>query len=94
MTETQSKPTLGDEARLAKLNAEVAKYARQGWHVQSVTGFQAVLSRNKKIGFFWNAVLTLITGFIWLIVVAYRVINRKKRTLILTVDAYGKVKRS
>jgi hypothetical protein len=94
MSETQSKPQLTDEARLAVLNAEVAKYARQGWQVQSVVGNQAVLSKTKRIGWFWNLVLIGITFGIWLIVVLVRVINRKKNTLILTVDAYGKVKRS
>jgi hypothetical protein len=94
MSETQSKPQLTDEARLAVLNAEVAKYARQGWQVQSVVGNQAVLSKTKRIGWFWNLVLIGITFGIWLIVIIYRALNRKKNTLILTVDAYGKVKRS
>lgn len=93
-TETTGRKPLDDAARAAVLNAEVAKYARQGWTVQSVTPGQAVLGKNKRIGWFWNLLLTIVTAGIWLIVVLVRVINRKKNTMIITVDPYGKIKRS
>ena len=85
--------TLSTEARAEVLNAEVAKQAAKGWTVNSVSGGQAVLSRKTKIGFWLNAILALITGGIWLIVVLVKVINRKVETLIVTVDAFGKVGR-
>ncbi|GAA2230338.1 hypothetical protein N1031_06995 [Herbiconiux moechotypicola] len=75
----------------AILNAEVAKYASQGWSVNSIAGGQAVLQRKKRIGWFWNLILCLITGGLWLIVVIIRVVNRKIETLILTVDSAGRV---
>ena len=81
------------EQRTEVLNAEVARYAGKGWTVNSVQGSQAVLSRKKKIGFWWNALFAVITGGLWLIVVLVRVINRKVQNLVLTVDAYGKVSR-
>ena len=84
---------LSSEARTEVLNDEVARYARKGWTVNSVQGSQAVLSRKKKIGFWINALLALITGGLWLIVVLVRVINRKVESLIINVDAYGKVSR-
>jgi hypothetical protein len=77
----------------AILNAEVAKYASKGWIVSSVAGTQAVLQRKKRIGWFWNILLTLLTG-VWIFVVIYKLVNRKTETLILTVDAYGRVSRS
>ncbi|MFL0711659.1 MAG: hypothetical protein ACJLS2_02450 [Microcella pacifica] len=94
MTETQdSGPVaLTDAAREQILNAEVAKRARDGWVVQSVGGGQAVLGRAKRIGWFWNTILALLTAGIWLIVVIVRVVNRKRETLVITVDQYGKVR--
>lgn len=79
------------EQLTAILNAEVARYAARGWTVSSVQGQQAVLQRKKRIGWFWNLVLSLITAGLWLIVVIIRVVNRKIESLILTVDAYGRV---
>ncbi|WP_411557424.1 hypothetical protein [Plantibacter sp. MPB07] len=79
------------EQLTAVLNAEVARYAARGWTVSSVQGQQAVLQRQKRIGWFWNLILTLITGGLWLIVVIIRVVNRKIESLIVTVDAYGRI---
>jgi len=73
------------------LQAEVARWARDGWTVSHVGGVQAVLQRKKRIGWFWNLILTIITGGLWLIVVIVRVVNRKIETKILTVDGYGTV---
>jgi hypothetical protein len=83
---------LEDASRAAVLNAEVAKYASKGWTVQTVSPGQAVLSQNKRIGWFWNLILCLVTGGLWLIVVIVRVVNRKKQSLIITVDQFGKVR--
>ena len=79
------------EQLTAVLNAEVARYAARGWTVSSVQGQQAVLQRQKRLGWFWNLILTLITGGLWLIVVIIRVVNRKIESLIVTVDAYGRI---
>jgi hypothetical protein len=84
---------LPEATRTALLNDAVASYARAGWTVNSVAGGQAVLSRKKRIGWFWNLILTLITGGLWLIVVIIRVVNRKILTVILTVDEAGNVQR-
>jgi len=84
---------LTTDARTEILNVEVARYASKGWSVQSQAGGQAVLSKTKRIGVLWNIVLSVLTGGIWLIVVLVRVINRKKHSVVLTVDAAGKVSR-
>ena len=92
MTELSASATpLPPEQVSAILNAEVARYASQGWTVSTVHAGQAVLQRKKRIGWFWNLILTLITAGLWLIVVIIRVVNRKIQTLIISVDAYGKV---
>jgi hypothetical protein len=73
------------------LQAEVARWARDGWTVSHVGAVQAVLQRKKRIGWFWNLLLAIITGGLWLIVVIVRVVNRKIQTKILTVDTFGTV---
>jgi hypothetical protein len=90
---TPGAPTLAPEAQAQVLNAEVATYASKGWTVSSVSGGQAVLQRKKRIGWFWNLVLSIVTGGLWLIVVVVKLVNRKIETLVLSVDAYGRVSR-
>ena len=82
---------LSEEARARILNSEVANYSRQGWTVETAAAGQAVLSKNKRIGWFWNLILVILTGGLWLIYIVYRALNRKKLTTILTVDQYGRV---
>ena len=83
---------LSEAARSQILNAEVAKYAKRGWTVETAAGGQAVLSKNKRIGWFWNLILVILTGGLWLIYVIYRALNRKKLTAIITVDEFGRVR--
>lgn len=84
-------PSLDPAAREAALASAIADYSRKGWQVTSTTPGQAVLQRKKKIGLFWNVVLSFVTGGLWLLVVLYRVINRKTQTVVLVVDAYGRI---
>ncbi|MDR5699580.1 hypothetical protein [Agromyces aerolatus] len=83
---------LSEESRAQVLNAEVARYAQDGWTVQAVSSGQAVLSKVRRMGWFWNTIGVLITAGFWLIYVIYRALNRKRDTLIITVDAYGQVR--
>jgi hypothetical protein len=93
MTDVNAAPAaLPDDTRSQILTAEVAKYAKRGWTVETVSGGQAVLSKNKRIGWFWNLILVILTGGLWLIYVIYRALNRKKLTAIITVDQYGNVR--
>lgn len=92
---TDVNPTSGAlsaDARAQLLNAEVAKYAQRGWTVQTVNAGQAVLSKTRRMGWFWNLLLVLLTGGLWLIYVIYRALNRKVDTLIITVDEQGAVR--
>jgi hypothetical protein len=74
-------------------NTEIANYVRQGWTVESQTDTQAILVKPQRIGWFWNIVLSFLTCGIWLIVVAYKLINRKKDRLVLTADEAGYAKK-
>lgn len=93
MTDVNSaRAPLPEDTRAQILNAQVAQWAKRGWTVETASAGQAVLSKNKRIGWFWNLILVLLTGGLWLIYILYRALNRKKLTAIITVDAYGNVR--
>ena len=62
----------------------VAKHVADGWTVESRTETQAVVSKKARIGWFWNIVLSVLTGGLWLIVVVFKLINRKVERKVLT----------
>ena len=66
------------------LDQKVAEYVAKGYSVESRSDTQAVVSRKKRIGLVSNTLLTILTGGIWLVVVAYKVINRKVDRVVLT----------
>ena len=68
----------------AMLDQTVAEHVNKGWAVESRTETQAVVSRKSRIGWFWNTVLSIFTGGIWLLVVLYKVINRKVERKVLS----------
>ncbi|AWY04895.1 hypothetical protein PBI_FLOOF_59 [Microbacterium phage Floof] len=79
----------------AALNTEVAKYARQGYTVTDRSPGQVILQRKKPMGFLYLLVMILLAitviGLL-LIFPLLRMVNGKKETVILTVDASGHVK--
>lgn len=86
--------SLSIEQRTTILDREIAEASRKGWSITSVTpGTQAILQRKKRVGWFWVTVLSILTVGIFLIIIAVRIVNRKMETLIITVDADGKVRR-
>ena len=74
------------------LDQAVAKYVGQGWAIESRTETQAVLTRKPKLGWFWNILLTVVTGGLWLIVEFFKLVNRKVERKVLTADATGSVR--
>lgn len=66
------------------LDQKVAEHVAKGWAVESRTETQAVVTRKSRIGWFWNVVLSVVTGGLWLLVVLYKVINRKVERKVLT----------
>lgn len=91
MNDVTDRHPITQEQQSAILNAEVARLAARGWSVATVSGAQGILQRKKRIGWFWNTILTIVTAGLWLIVVIVRVVNRKIETRIVTVDAYGAI---
>ena len=62
----------------------VAQYVNKGWAVESRTDTQVVLTKKARIGWFLNTVLSVLTGGLWLLVVLYKVINRKVERKVIT----------
>jgi hypothetical protein len=71
------------------LDQAVAKYVSQGWAVESRTQTQVTLTRKARIGWFFNILLSVLTGGLWLIVVVFKLINRKVERRVLTADTAG-----
>ena len=76
----------------ALLNDEVARWAKNGWSVSSVSGGQAIVQRTVKLNWLLHILLSLLTAGLWLVVVAVLVINRKVETKVITVDNTGKIR--
>lgn len=66
------------------LDQKVAEYVAKGWAVESRTDTQAVMAKKKRIGWLWNILLTVLTGGLWLIVVFFKLVNRKVERVVLT----------
>lgn len=66
------------------LDQKVAEYVAKGYAVESRTESQAVMTKRARIGWWWNIVLSVLTGGIWLLVVLYKVLNRKTERVVLT----------
>ena len=66
------------------LDQKVSEYVRKGYSVESRTDTQAVVTKKKRIGFLLNTVLTVLTGGLWLIVVVYKLVNRKVERVVLS----------
>lgn len=75
------------------LDNHVRSYAHKGFTVESRTDTQAVLTKKQTIGWFWNIILSFVTCGLWLLVVLYRLINRKHDRIILTMDENGSVRK-
>ncbi|WP_062134447.1 hypothetical protein [Demequina aestuarii] len=76
------------------MDAEVASYVSRGYGVESRTRSQVVLVRTRRMGWFWNSILVLLTGGLWLIYVIYRLANRKVDRIVLTSAGRGAFRRS
>lgn len=78
----------------APLNTEVAKYARQGYTVTDRSPGQVILQRKKKIGLLYILVMILLAVSVIGLLLLFpllRMVNRKMETIVLTVDASGRV---
>lgn len=83
-------PPSARETRAA-FDSRVAYHVAQGWSVMTTRDDMVIMTRKKKIGWFWNLLLTLLTGGLWLIVVIVRIVNRKQQSLTLTMRPDGHI---
>lgn len=79
------------EERQNLLNAEIAKWVNKGWIVQIVNGNQAILYKPKRVGIFWNFVLSMVTAGLWLFVWLYKILNQKTYQVIINVNEFGNI---
>ena len=77
------------DTRRTALQAEVSKYVRDGYRVQSQTDTTAQLIKPKKFSWLIFLVLLLIVGFGIIYLIYYLV--KKDKAVYLTVDEFGKV---
>lgn len=82
---------LPEDVRKKTLQLEIGKALKHGWVVQSYSDFQVILTKPKRIGWFWNTIFTLLTGGLWLFVVAYWALNRKHIIKTISVDEIGRI---
>jgi hypothetical protein len=82
---------LSEAERRAILDHAVARYVEHGYRVESNTGRQAVVSKKQRVSVLLNLLLTLITGGLWLIVLAVRLLNWPTDRAVLTVTASGEL---
>lgn len=57
-------------------NESLSRYLKNGFVIESETDEIAILVKRRKVGVFWNLVLTLLTGGFWLLVWIPRLIFR------------------
>jgi hypothetical protein len=75
--------------RRALLDRAVTRYVQNGYVVQSKTDRQAVVGRRQQVKVLLNLALALITGGLWLIVLAIRLLDWPVDRVVLTVDDWG-----
>ena len=75
------------------LDQAVAQHVAKGWAIESRSESQVVLTRKPKLGWFWNILLSVLTGGLWLIVVFFKLVNRKVERKVLTADPAGNLVR-
>ncbi len=71
------------------LDDAVAVYVRHGYTVALSSAHRAVVQRPQQVKVMLNLGLALITGGVWLVVLAVRLLNRPMDRVVLTVDEWG-----
>lgn len=84
--------TLSPDKLAALLDAEVARYARQGYTVTDRGARQVVLQRKARVRWLLWTILSILTVGIFLLVVLFRIVNRRTETIVITVDERGRVR--
>jgi hypothetical protein len=77
--------------RRAILDRAVARFVRNGYTVESNTGTQAVVAKRQRISWLPNILLAIVTGGLWLVVLAIKLIDWPRDRAVLTIDASGEL---
>ncbi|MFD1722136.1 hypothetical protein [Amnibacterium endophyticum] len=72
-----------------ELDRAVATYVGHGFQVVFLSPRRAVLERRQRVHVLLNVALTLVTGGIWLLFLAIRLLNWPKDRVVLTLDDHG-----
>jgi hypothetical protein len=71
------------------LDRAVSKYLEHGYSVRSIRGRRAVVTKRQRVNVLLNLLLALVTGGLWLIVLAVRLLNWPTDRVVLTIDDRG-----
>jgi hypothetical protein len=88
-----TRPTLSIAERKALLDAEVTRYVRRGFRVQSRTDTTAQLVKPKKFSLFWAGIWLLCAVFPFIVYLLWYAAKRDTQVY-LQVDEQGKVTRT
>jgi hypothetical protein len=88
---SSARPRLTDEERRSILDRAVTRYVEHGYRVRSNTGRQAVVAKRQSVNVPLNAVLAILTGGFWLILLAVRLLNWPTDLVVLSVDETGEL---
>ncbi|WP_375390107.1 hypothetical protein [uncultured Amnibacterium sp.] len=88
----ESARRLSDDERRRILDRAVAKYVQHGYSIRSNDGRRAVVAKRQSVNVLLNLLLVLVTGGIWLIFLALRLLNWPTDRAVLTVDPTGELR--
>jgi hypothetical protein len=77
--------------RRAILDRAVTTYVGHGYRVESNTGVQAVITKRQRVNVLLNVALVVVTGGVWLVFLALRLLNWPVDRVVLTVQPTGEL---
>ena len=75
--------------RGAVLERAVDAYVQEGYRLESLSSWQAVVTRRQRVRVGVNLLLTIVTAGFWLVILALRLLNWPVDRAVLTVDEHG-----
>lgn len=93
MSETFPQEVPSEQRRAALGQAVAREVSAGGWRIESQTDQQAVLVKGKDTNHVLHLIISLVSCGLWLFVWPILWYLNQRKTLILSVDAYGNVLR-
>lgn len=82
---------LTEAERRAVLERAVDAYVQEGYTLESLSSWQAVVTRRQRVRIGVNLALTIVTAGFWLVILALRLLNWPVDRAVLSVDAHGRL---